>query len=112
MGSIRWTSNTGSDITKDTSFIQCVDGWGTHIHELWCLDLDSTTHKVHPTEQVEVISGTIREFVTDYLAKNGRRIQNIGQLYVNDSVQFLGVPAQAWGRGLPLFSTFRLPLRP
>ena len=34
--------------------------------------------------------------MADYLAENGRRIEIIGQLSVNDSVQFLGLSDQAW----------------
>ena len=44
--------------------------------------------------------GTVGEFVIDYLAGNGPKIQIIRQLSINDSVQFLGIPAQYWGRGL------------
>ena len=50
--------------------------------------------------QVEVTAGTVGEFVTDYLAENGCIIQIIGQLSVNDSVQFLSVPDQGRGSGL------------
>ena len=35
------------------------------------------------------------------LLKKRRRIQIIGKLSINVSVQFLGVPAQAWGHGFP-----------
>ena len=47
------------------------------------------------------MSGIVREFVTDYLAKNGRRIRIIRELSVNGSVQFLGLSDQAWGSGFP-----------
>ena len=39
--------------------------------------------------------------MTYYLTENGHRIQIIGKISINDSVQFLGVTAQAWGNGLP-----------
>ena len=39
--------------------------------------------------------------MTDYLAENGRRIKIIGQLSVNDSVQFLGLSDQALVTGMP-----------
>ena len=112
MGYIHRTLNPGSGINEDTDLIQCVDVREPNIHEIWSLGLDGIISKVHPTAQIEVIAGTIREFVTNYLAENGRRIQIIGKLSINNSVQFLGVTAQAWGRGFPSFSTCRIPLRP
>ena len=39
--------------------------------------------------------------MNDYLAENGRIILIIGQLSINDSVQFLGVPNHSGGSGLP-----------
>ena len=101
MESIRWPSSPGSGSTKDTAFIQYVDGRQPHIHEVWSLGLDGIIYEVHPTAQEEFIAGTFREFLIDYLAENGRRIQIIGQLSINDSIQFLGVLDQSQGRGLP-----------
>ena len=101
MGSICWPSNPGSKSNEDTAFIQYIDGWDPHIHKIWCLVLENINCEVHPTAQVEVIPGTVREFVTDYPAGNGRRIQIIGKFSVNNSVQFLGVPNQGGGSVLP-----------
>ena len=109
MISIHWTSNPGSRSTKETGVIQCVDGREPQIHELWCLDLYNTTHEVHPTGCVEVIYGTVGDFVTNYLAENECRIHIIGQLSVNDSVYFLVVPTQAWGRGLTFLRNLQAP---
>ena len=95
MRSINWPSNTGSGSIEDTAFIQCVDGQETHIHHFWCLGLDNISREVHPVAPVEFIDGPVGEFVTDYLAKNGRIIQIIGQLSVNGSVKILGVPNQS-----------------
>ena len=39
--------------------------------------------------------------MADYLAENGCIIDIIGQLSVNDSVQFFGLSDQAWGSGFP-----------
>ena len=72
-----------------------------HKHELWCLGLDNISHKVHSIAQVEVITRILREFVTNYLAKNGHIIQIIGKLSVNDSFHFLSVPDQGGESGLP-----------
>ena len=106
MISICWPSNPGSGSTKDTALIQCVDGWDPQIHELLCLGLDHVSRKVHPTAQVEVVLGTFVDFVTNYLAENGRRIHIIGQLYVNNSVQFWSVTNQ--GRGIGFLSICNL----
>ena len=64
MGSIHRPSNSGNGSTKDTALIKCVNGREPHIHEVWNLGLDDIICEVHPTAQVEVISGTIGEFVT------------------------------------------------
>ena len=109
MESIRRHSNPSSCSTKDTAFVQCVDGREPQIHELWSLDLYRIIRKVHPTARVEVISGNVRKFVTNYLAENGRIIQTIGQLSINDSVQFWGVLVQSWVRGFPFLSNLKAP---
>ena len=101
MVSIYYPLNPGGRSNKDTAFIQCVDGRDPHIHEVRSLGLDNITHKVHPKALVDIIAGTVGEFVTNYIAKNGGRIQIIGQLSINRSAQFLVVPTQALGHGLP-----------
>ena len=68
MGSIHWPSNPDIGITKDTAFIQCVGGQEPQIHEVWILGLDGIIHEVRPKARVEVVSGTVRELVTDHLA--------------------------------------------
>ena len=110
MGFVHRHSNPGSGSTEYTAFIQCVDCQEPQIHELWCLVLGNITSEVHPTAQVEVIDGTIEEFVTDYLAKNGRKIQIIRKLSVNDSVQLLGVIAQSWGGLFPFIFNLKAPV--
>ena len=109
MGSICWPSNPGRRSTEDTAFIQYFDGREPQIHEVWSLVLCRIILEVHPTAQVEVVSGTIREFVTNYLPENGQKIQIIRQLSINNSVQFLGVPYQAWGFGLLFLSNLQAP---
>ena len=59
------------------------------------MGLDGISQKVHTTARVEVTTGTVGDFVVDYLAENGRRIQIIGKRFVNDSVQVLGLSDQA-----------------
>ena len=63
--------------------------------------MDSIGHEVHSIARVEVTYGTVGEFVANYLSENGRLIDTIGQISINDSVQFLGFTDQAWGSGLP-----------
>ena len=86
MGTIYRPFYPGSGSTDSTAFIQCINGREPHIHEFWCLDLYGICCEVRSIAHVEVTVGTVREFVTDYLAENGRRILIIGQLYVNNSV--------------------------
>ena len=90
MGYICRPSDTGSGGSDDTEVIQCIDGQEPQIHKLWCLVLDNITCNAHPTAQVEVGYGTMKEFTTDYLAENGRIIPIIGQLSINGRVQFFG----------------------
>ena len=60
-------------------------------------------HEVH----VEVTSITIREFETNYLSENGRRIEIIGQISVKNSVQFLVLYDQSQGSGLLFICNLR-----
>ena len=101
MGTIRRLSDYGRGGTDATSFMQYVDGREPQIHELWYLGLDGISCKVHPTARVEVTTGTVGEFVTNYLAENGCRIQIIRQMSINNSVKRLGVPDQGGVSGFP-----------
>ena len=106
---IRRPLDYGTGSADGTDFIKCIDGQESQIHEFWCLGLDRIIRKVHPTVQVEVNSRTVGDFVTNYLAENGRRIKIIGQLYTNDSVQFLGFPVQSCGTVMPFIYTLQAP---
>ena len=92
-------TDSGIKGIEDTAFIQCINGQEPQIHELWCLGLDVIYQEVHPTALVDVPAGTVRDFVTDCLAENRRRILIIRQLYIKDSVQFLGLSDQSRGSG-------------
>ena len=59
--------------------------------------------------QVEVGAGTVGEFTTNYLAENGRRIPIIGQLCINGSIQFLGIPDFFRGSGLSFIEKLKSP---
>ena len=85
---------------------------GYQIHELWCLGLDNITSKVHPTYQLDVGDGTMEEFMTNYLAENGRIILIIGQPSINRSVQFLGITNFSGEVDCCLLKTCKLPLFP
>ena len=101
MGSICQTLNLVRRSTEYTAFVQCVDGRELLIHEVWSLGLDGIIREFHPTARVEVPSRTVGEFVTNYLSENGYIAHITRQLSINDSVQFLGVPVQSWGRRFP-----------
>ena len=90
MGTIHRTLDSSSGATEATAFIQCINGREPQINEWWCMGLEMIWREVHPTDHVDVPDVTVGEFVTDYLAKSGHQILIIGQLSVNDSVQFLG----------------------
>ena len=62
------------------------------MHEIWCLSSDRITREVHPTAQLDVSAGVIGQFLSDYLAENGRRIPILGQISINGSVEYLGIP--------------------
>ena len=89
MGTIRRPLGYGNGGTQSNALIQCIKGQEPQIHKFWCLGLDGICCKVHPTACGEVPAGTVGDFFTDYLAENGRQIPIIGQLSINNSVQFL-----------------------
>ena len=112
MVSIRRPSNPGSGGTKDTKFIRRVDVQDPQIHKLWCLGLDNITRKVHPTVLVEVVAGTVGEFMTNYLAENVHIISIIGKLYINSSIQFLAFLILSGGVDCHLFPSCKLSVKP
>ena len=71
---------------------------------MWCLDLGGICCEVHPTARAEDPAGTVRKFVTYYLAYNRRQILSIGQLSVHESVQCFGLSDQAWVSGVSFIS--------
>ena len=74
---------------------------------MWCLGSDKITCKIHPTEQIEVGAGTMGEFRTNYL-----RILIIGQLFINVSVQSLGIPYFVRNVGLLFIEDLQAPTVP
>ena len=109
MGSIRQASDFGSRGIEGVELIRCVDVWEHQIHKFWCLGSDGVNHEDHPTLQRYVGAGTVGQFMTNYLAENGRIIPVISQLSINRSVEILGIPADAWGYGLPFIDNIQAP---
>ena len=112
MGSILQPSDFGSGGTKGVEFIRCVHGRKPQIHEIWCLGSNGVTHKVHQTSQIDVGAETVRQFWTQYFDENGRIIPVISQISINRSIQMLGIPADAWVRGLPFIENTQAPTVP
>ena len=92
--------NSGGGGPDTSTFINCVNGRNTQIHKLWCWDIDGICREVHPKERVEILSGTVGEFVTEYIRENGLHNHIIRELPINGIVQFIGL-YQIWGSGLP-----------
>ena len=91
-GSIRRPSKSGRRVSKGPEYIRCVDGREPQIYEVWCFGSDSITPEVHPIAQVDVGAGVVGQLLSDYHTTNGRRISILGQISINGSVEYLGIP--------------------
>ena len=87
MDTIFRPSNSGGRDSEIGDFIQCIDGIERQIHELWCHKIGGICCKLHPYARIEIKSGTVGEFVTEYFSENGRRNEIIGAISINGSVQ-------------------------
>ena len=85
-------ANSGSGDKDGIGFIRCVDGQQPQIDEVWTFGEDSVTSEVHLTARVDVGSGFVGEFATDYLTPNWRRVPMFGRNSINESVEWIGVP--------------------
>ena len=112
MVSICQPSDSGSGGTEYVEFIRCIDVQEPQINEMWYLVSNGINSKIHPTAQVEVGDGTMGQFTTKFLAKNGRRIPIIGQLYINRSFQILGMPNIVRNSGLLFIENLQAPTVP
>ena len=92
VGSIRWPSEYGIGGTKGPEFIQYVDILEPQIHEVWDFSFNAITLEVHLTEQVDFGTGVVGGFTSDYLTESGRRFLILGQISINVSVEYLGIP--------------------
>ena len=79
------------------------------MQKIWCLGYDSVTREVHTTAQIYVGADTVGQFATQYFSENVRRIPIIGQISVNINFKLLGIPADAWGCGLPFIDNVLAP---
>ena len=105
MGSICRPSDYGSGITEVNAFIQCADGQEPQINEFWCLVLEKNCRKVYPTAQVEVPTGTIEKFVTNYLSKMDTESRSSGKFPSTTASNFRFWPSQPGELEYCLFTT-------
>ena len=70
VGSIGWTSDSGSGDAKGPEFIRCVDVREPQIHEVWAFGDKGVTREVHLTARVDVSAGFVGEFASEFLTDN------------------------------------------
>ena len=91
MGNILNPHNSGGGGPETGTLIQCVNSRDPQIHKLCFWVIDRIYHEVQLTARVKIPSGTVGEFVPDYISENGRRNKVIGKISINGSVQFIGL---------------------
>ena len=69
------------------------------VYEFWCRSIEGIFHEVHPTACIEIPARTIGAFITEYLSANGWHNRIIGEISINNSVQFFGL-SEIWGSEL------------
>ena len=62
------------------------------MHEIRYLGSGGVTREVHPTVLLDVGYGVVEQFLSDYLAENGRRIPILDQIFINGGVELLVIP--------------------
>ena len=92
VGAIHQPSNSGSGADGRLEFICCVGGREPQIHKLWTLSKDGITRKVHPFARVDVGDFSGDCFHTYYMTEERLRVTIFGQISINVSVEWLGVP--------------------
>ena len=92
VGSVYWTSKSGSGYEYGPNLIRCVDGRQSKIYEVWTFGEDGVTPKVHPNACVDVGAFVGDSFSTDYLTPTWRMIPMFGRKSMNGSVKWLEVP--------------------
>ena len=71
VGATRCPSNSGCGDADISKFICCVDGREPEVNEVWILGEDGVTPEVHHTARVDVGTGFVCKFSTNYLTENG-----------------------------------------
>ena len=99
MGNIRRPSKSVIGGSETGSFFQFVNGREPKTHEFWCHGIYGICCEMHHYSRIVTPDGTVGEFVTENISENGRRNKIIGELFINGSVQFIGI-SEIWGRGL------------
>ena len=107
MGDVQKTYNSGGGATDTNVFFKSVNGREPMINEFWCHGIDRLYHKVHHTARIDILSGTIIEFVTEYLSATGGTIGSLENFF-NGSVQFIG-HSEIRGSGFPYITNPRAP---
>ena len=108
MGDICKLSSSGIRDPYSSAFIKCVDGRDPMIQKLWFHGIGGLYHEVYPAASIEILSRTTGDFVIKYRSDNWRRNQIIGEIYINDSIQFIGI-SEMWGSELPYIANYRDP---
>ena len=86
VGSMCHRSNSGSGVEDGPKFICCVDGQHTKIHEVWTFDEDGVTREAHTTARVDVGSGFVGEFFTNYLTPTWRRVPTSEEILLMEAL--------------------------
>ena len=58
--------------------------------------------------RIDILTGTVGEFITKLLTADGKSNRIIGEISANGSVQFIGLP-EILGSGFPYNSNSRVP---
>ena len=99
IGDFRQPPDSGNRAPYPSTFIQCVDSTEPMIHGLWFHGINGLCREVHSTVRIEIPSGTIKKFIAEYLSANGWHNRIIGEISINNSVQFFGL-SEIWGSEL------------
>ena len=102
VGVIRQPSNSGSRSDDRLDFIRCVGGREPQIHKLWTFPEGGITRKVRPFARVDVGDFSGDCFQAYYTTEERRRVTIFGQISINASIEWLGVP-------IPFYDTSGVP---
>ena len=62
------------------------------MRKMWDFGSNGMMREAHPTSQLQVGAGVVREFSSDCLTESGHGVPILGQIFNNGSVQYLGIP--------------------